>query len=82
MTTLSFLPILFAKGLVKAIKTIDNIINITVCAIKLWITRLNKQVTKAATPNQNTKKPTVAISTIKHTPAIISQICLWVKPVS
>ena len=41
----------------------------------LWINRLNRAVISAAIANLNTKNPTVAISIIKQTPAIISHIC-------
>ena len=37
--------------------------------------KLNIHTIKAATPNQNTKKPTVAIYNIKEKPATINQIC-------
>ena len=75
VTILSFLFIFSAKGLVKHIRITESITKITVWAITFEINKLSKQVISAATPNQKTKNPTVAISAIKQTPEIINQIC-------
>ena len=73
--TVSFLVILFTKGLVAKISKADEITKTVVWMIILSVKKLISIANNAATPNQNTKNPTVKISRMKNTPDAINHIC-------
>ena len=60
---------------VAKINIVDDITNIVVWIIMFEVKKLTSIAIRAPTPNQNIKKPTVAISPIKNNPAIINHIC-------
>ena len=57
------------------IKIADNNMNIAACATMFGMNKLKSEVISAATPNQNTRKPTVMASNTKLNPATINHIC-------
>ena len=70
----SFIRNFLITGLVKIINNVEVVINTTIWIIKFSVKKLVIIANKEPIPNQNTRKPVVAISTIKNIPANTSHM--------